>query len=336
MSFHGKVVLVLGGGYGYGAKCVEELLKREVKGVVIADSGQDHVFLKQLHDQYGDEKFIFVEVDVTDKASIENSFERTIEKYGNLDILINAAALFDESQWERVIQVNLIGTATACFLAINKYFPKYKSGVDAYIVNIISISGLVPIQPAPHYTASKHGLVGLTRAYGLNKILTGNGICVMGICQGLTDIPMVQDLSSKIVYAEYISEYVLAIQKPEAVATGVMKVLENPESGSIWVVNAGAFLGLIPIATCPHYVSSKHGIVGLTRSLGMNKTITDQGIYVIGLCPGGTETQMVATSPDVVIYKKRMQEEMLQFPVQKPDAVAKSIIDLLQIADRYG
>ncbi|GJQ75733.1 hypothetical protein Trydic_g17805 [Trypoxylus dichotomus] len=240
MNFQEKVVLVTGGAYGIGASCVEEFLRRDVKGLVVADADEGKGFFKRLDDTYGG-RVSFIKTDVTDKNSIENAFEQTIAKYGNIDVIINSAAMFDESQWEKVIQINLISTAQSCLLAVDKYLPKYKIGQDAYIVNIISLAGLVPVEAAPHYSASKHGVVGLTRSYGCTKSIIRSGICVMGICQGLTDIPLLKNInSSTTLYGELDERMaILPRQKPEVVAAKLMEMLENPESGAIWIVYNG-------------------------------------------------------------------------------------------------
>lgn len=84
-----------------------------------------------------------------------------------------------------------IGVTIGSLLAIEKYFPKYKSGDKAFIINLSSVAGVAPADFCPVYTATKHAVIGLTRSYGLNKHLLEQGIYVMALCPSSTDSAMV-------------------------------------------------------------------------------------------------------------------------------------------------
>ncbi|GJQ75732.1 hypothetical protein Trydic_g17804 [Trypoxylus dichotomus] len=238
MNLIGKVALITGGASGIGAACVEEFLKNSVRGVVIADIADGEQVAKDLGDKYGCDRVIYVKTDVSQKESFENAFKETIKKYNNVDVLINCAGIFNEIEWERMLRINLVGPTYGCLLAINEYFPKYKSSNEAYIINMSSIAGIVPLSACPHYASTKHGIVGLTRSLGLNKEINSQGIHIMGLCPGATTTP-IMDQKCNVIYANVMAEeFSLFIpQTPQVVAESIIKLLQRKEYGSIWVIN---------------------------------------------------------------------------------------------------
>ncbi|KAI4460842.1 15-hydroxyprostaglandin dehydrogenase [nad(+)] [Holotrichia oblita] len=240
MNLSEKVVLITGGSGGLGATCVEELLKNDVKGVVIADINDGEELVRNFNAKYGNGRTIFVKTDVRDNSSFENAFQTAVDTYKNIDILINCAGVFDEYAWEKVLDINLKATARGCLLAINKFFPNYKTNSDTYIINFASITGLVPFELAPHYTASKHGVVGISRSYGCNPVIIGRNIYVMALCPGGTHTAMLAGVDeSTVIFTEIMEEQIaaLALQQPDVVAKSVIKMLNQPEGGSVWVIN---------------------------------------------------------------------------------------------------
>ena len=112
-----------------------------------------------------------VRVEVTDQASIDAAVAATLGAHGRIDILINNAGIaggnapvweLDPDVWRRVIDVNLTGS----FLACRAVVPQMLSGGYGRIVNIASIAGKEGNPNAAHYSASKAGLIGLTKSLG--------------------------------------------------------------------------------------------------------------------------------------------------------------------------
>jgi len=128
--------------------------------------------------------------DVTDPGAPETLVDQVLERFGRLDILVNNAAYahstrFDDltaDEWRRAIEVNL----TAPFLLTKAVVPSMKERAYGRIVNISSLAGkTVSTLGGAHYTASKAGLQGLTRAAA--KELGRFGITVNAICPGMID-----------------------------------------------------------------------------------------------------------------------------------------------------
>ncbi|GJQ75738.1 hypothetical protein Trydic_g17810 [Trypoxylus dichotomus] len=252
MNLSEKVVLVTGGLSGIGASCVVEFPKNGIKGVVVADISSGEEIIQNFNAKYGEGGVTFVKADVflinrgwsimtctsniywkrvlmyvysasndcltpnndasSNKGDNENAFQKTVDTYNSIDILISAAGIADENDWQRLIQVNLIGPSIGCNLAINTYFPKYKTGASAYIINISSIAGIIPYKDAPHYAATKHGLIGLTRSYGQNKVIIEQDVFVMALCPGRTDTPMENPtFLSKTLYGDQLLEDLFAV-----------------------------------------------------------------------------------------------------------------------------
>ncbi|GJQ75737.1 hypothetical protein Trydic_g17809 [Trypoxylus dichotomus] len=241
MNLAEKVALVTGGLSGIGASCVEDFLKNGIKGIVVADINSAEEIIQNFNAKYGEGRVTFVKTDVSERESFANAFQKTVDTYNNIDILINAAGIIEQDDWQRVIQVNLVGPTLGCELAINTYFPKYKTGANAYIVNISSLAGIVPYRGAPYYAAAKHGLIGLTRSYGQNKVIIEQGIFVMALCPGRTDTAMENPTPlGKTLYGDQLLEDLFAVpcQKPEAVSKSIIEILGTPQHGSVWVTQA--------------------------------------------------------------------------------------------------
>src|ERR1700733_473373 len=139
--------------------------------------------------------------DVTDSAAVTRAIDGARARFGTVQILINNAgqagsAPFlktDEALWHRMLAVNLTGT----YLCTRAVLLDMLQGSFGRIVNIASTAGLRGYAYVTAYTASKHGVVGLTRALALE--VAANGITVNAICPGYTDTDIVRDAVKTIV-----------------------------------------------------------------------------------------------------------------------------------------
>ncbi|KAK4876629.1 hypothetical protein RN001_009135 [Aquatica leii] len=239
----GKIALISGGGAGIGLQYAKELLRNGLRGVTLADicktNGENAV--KEIGDEFGDDKVLFVKTDVTDRNQYEEAFEKTVDRFKNIDIVVNNAGVMNDAIWERQISINLVGTIFGCILAVEKYLPKYKTGSEGVVVNVASVSGLEKFQAFPIYSATKRAVVGLTRAWGKDVHYLRTNVRFLALCPGVTDTPLLRECLDRHLgpaYQDIMKGNLphLNIQSAECVAKGFLHVLNTGKNGSIWVV----------------------------------------------------------------------------------------------------
>lgn len=191
-SLAGRVTIVTGGARGLGAAYVRAL-HAEGARVVIADLLDDAG--SALAEELG-EHARFARLDVTDEAGWERVVADTVELFGSVDVLVNNAGIanaapiehYTMDKWNAVIAVNLTGT----FLGCRAVVPVMKARGSGSIINVSSVEGLRGSPRLHGYTASKFGVLGLTKSLAVE--LGPSGIRVNSVHPGL----ILTEMSSRI------------------------------------------------------------------------------------------------------------------------------------------
>jgi len=173
MSSNGQVAIVTGGGSGVGKHSALALLR---DGYSVAIAGRRPEPLQETVREAGaDGRMLAVKTDVGDPESVKALFGRTMEAFGRLDVLFNNAGggappvLFEDltyEQWQGVVDSNLTGTFLCTQEAIK--IMKGQTPMGGRIINNGSIAAHTPRPNSAPYTATKHGITGLTKATSLD------------------------------------------------------------------------------------------------------------------------------------------------------------------------
>ncbi|XP_076843170.1 15-hydroxyprostaglandin dehydrogenase [NAD(+)]-like isoform X2 [Brachyhypopomus gauderio] len=170
MSLKDKVALVTGAAQGLGRGFAEILLKN---GAKVAFLDLNETLGKDIQDQfneiYGSDRTQFYPGDVTSDQQFKDVFQKVLHKFGRIDIVCNNAGILNEKDWEKTVSINLCGMVRGTYLALD-HMKKQRGGQGGVIVNVASLAGLGPLPGAPVYTATKHGVVGFSRALASSSL----------------------------------------------------------------------------------------------------------------------------------------------------------------------
>ncbi|HTE45280.1 MAG TPA: SDR family NAD(P)-dependent oxidoreductase [Gemmatimonadaceae bacterium] len=194
-DFTGRVAIVTGASRGLGRAAAARLYER---GASVAINVRDRERAEAVAQSLGDRAFA-VPGDIAANGAPDDIVRRTLERFGRVDILVNNAAMarstrfgdLSADEWRETIEVNL----TAPFLLTKAVLPGMKEQRYGRIVNVSSSAGrMVSTLGGAHYTASKTGLLGLTRAAA--KELGKFGITVNAVCPGMIDTELTHEYAT--------------------------------------------------------------------------------------------------------------------------------------------
>jgi NAD(P)-dependent dehydrogenase (short-subunit alcohol dehydrogenase family) len=206
-SFSGRVCLVTGGASGIGKAICAELARRGAQVVVTdIDSELGEKTAASIGQSKGTARF--VALDVTDHFAFKKVVEDTILTFGRLDYLFNNAgiAILSEARdcasedWHKVIDTNLYGAVHGVVSA----YPRMVEQGFGHIVNIASAAGLVVPTHLASYTASKHGVVGLSLSLRIEG--ADLGVKVSVVCPGFIRTPIYNSRTIKLDQKSLLSD----------------------------------------------------------------------------------------------------------------------------------
>lgn len=200
MDFTGKVALVTGGGNGIGRAACVGFAARGAKVVVVDRDGTAAEATAGIIRQNGGDA-LAVTADVTKSEDVKAYVAATIGKYGRIDCFFNNAGIegkvaptaeYDEAMFDAVIGVNVRGV----FLGMRHVLPEMIRQGGGAVVNTASVAGLVATPGMSAYVASKHAVLGLTKAAAGE--VARQGIRINAVCPGPVDTRMIHSLEEQL------------------------------------------------------------------------------------------------------------------------------------------
>ena len=246
MELQNKVALITGGAQGIGKTISEELVQNGAH-VVLGDVNLEgaQATAEAINNDGGSASA--VKIDVSNPAEVKQVFDSILKDKKPIDIMINNAGItrdglmirMKEADWDRVLNINLKGTFL-CSQQAAKQMMKQKSGA---IVNIASIVGVMGNFGQANYSASKAGVIGLTKT--LAREVASRGIRVNAVAPGFIDTEMTRVLDES-VRQKLIEQIPLAkLGLPEDVARCVAFLVSDRSSyitGQVINVNGGMLM----------------------------------------------------------------------------------------------
>jgi len=242
-DFKGKVALITGGGGGIGRATALAFAAQGAKVVVADLPGENASETVRLIQSRGGDA-LFVSVDVTQATQVQAMVAAAVQHYGSLSFAVNNAGIegsarvptadYDDATWQAVIAVNLTGV----FLCMKHELPALLK-TRGTIVNMASVAGLSGSKIGAAYHASKHGVVGLTKAAALEY--ADQGVRINAIAPAVIHTPMAERLS--------LVESPAAARVLAAHPMGRLGTPEDVAAAVLWLCSSGA--GFITGHTLP-------------------------------------------------------------------------------------
>ncbi|CAK9816701.1 15-hydroxyprostaglandin dehydrogenase [NAD(+)] [Anthophora plagiata] len=240
MDLNGRVALVTGAASGIGRSCAIQLLKEGAK-VSICDivAAEGEKLVENLATEYGKDRVIFCQCDVTDYSQFLDSFQKTAATFGDIDIVINNAGIMNDRFWELEIDMNVNGVIRGTLLA-QQFMGTNRGAQGGIVVNIGSNVSIIPYISAPIYSATKAAIVSFTRAFGHQYHVDLTGVKVMALCP-VADGKSISDVGKKLLWIRYQEAWRRDVEgsaapSPEHVAEALIHILNTGKSGSVWIV----------------------------------------------------------------------------------------------------
>jgi short-subunit dehydrogenase len=227
-NLSGSVAIVTGASRGIGIAIAQRLAASGVRQVLAARNADDlESVARSIREQGG--TALAVPTDVTDPVAQRSLVETAIREYGAVDLLVNNAGFFTPSAFEHVpadeldryVALNLAAPMQLTRLVL----PQMLERDRGHIVNIASLGSMIGCAWGEPYTATKHGLLGLTRSLRMSAKVSGSKVSASAICPGF--------IAEVGIYAQSLSKHgraapwVMGTSSAEAVGHAVVRAIEK-------------------------------------------------------------------------------------------------------------
>lgn len=195
-DYKGKTILITGGGGGIGSAAARALYD-EGANLVLCD--RDSKALAKAAEGLDPNRLRLVTGDISMAETSKKSVQAALDAFGRLDVAVNGSGIahslcklteLDEAEWQRVIAVNLTGV----FHSMQAELAPMMAQNGGCILNIASVAGIAGSPGLAAYSASKHGVVGLTRS--VSHEVARYNIRVNALCPGYVDTAMLKSIAT--------------------------------------------------------------------------------------------------------------------------------------------
>ncbi|XP_068587694.1 15-hydroxyprostaglandin dehydrogenase [NAD(+)]-like isoform X2 [Cebidichthys violaceus] len=241
MALEGKSALVTGAAMGIGRAIAETLLQNGAKVVLLDVNETAGKSLKEALDkQYGPQRTLFLNCDVESEEQVKAAFQEAVAAFGGIDVLCNNAGILNEAQWEKTVSINLVAVIRATYIAL-EHMNKLTGGRGGVVVNTASMAGLGPLPSCPVYTATKHGVVGFTRAMAAASTASGYGIRFNALCPAFVQTDLLTNFSDKLGQFSQLAAETRTFVNVSDVAEGLLQlVTDETKNGAAFMVKRDA------------------------------------------------------------------------------------------------
>lgn len=242
-ALEGTTVIVTGAGSGIG-KASAGLIAAAGAHVIVTDVRGSEASAKEITDAGG--KATAIEHDVRHSSSWTSVVEATIAAHGRIDTLVNVAGVVTqgldtvvdqtEEEWDRVHSVNLKGA----WLGMKSVYPHFIEHGGGRVVNVASVAGVIGMVNVMSYSASKGGVIGLTRQAAIEY--APHKIHVNVICPGIIETPMLGEISTELYDACVAGTPLGRLGQPSDIGHTVMHLLGpggDFVTGQVFAVDGG-------------------------------------------------------------------------------------------------
>jgi NAD(P)-dependent dehydrogenase (short-subunit alcohol dehydrogenase family) len=242
----GKVAFITGTASGIGGACAERFAREGASIAGLDVQKPPDASWRKVVESAPDA--VFLEADVRDEPSVERAVATAAERFGRIDVLVNAAGVFsvggvvelDAAEWDRIVDVNLKGT----YLVSKHVLRRMLSRRSGSVIHLASVEGVLGMPQQAAYNASKGGVVLLTRNMAADY--GPQGIRVNCLCPGYIETPMTALLSEpglEAVREQFVKAHLLGRSgRPEEVAAAALFLASEDASfvtGAALVVDGG-------------------------------------------------------------------------------------------------
>jgi 3-hydroxybutyrate dehydrogenase len=200
-----KTILVTGGSGVIGFSIVKYFYDRDYNVVIAGLSNNKRI--NQIKEELDGDRILIFNTELTKASNLDKIVKATVKKFKSIDVLVNCAGIqfvspiekYPEKIWRKMMDINL----TTPFLMTKAVLPIMRKNKFGRIINIASTHGLIASVNKSAYTASKHGLVGLTKVVALET--AKENITCNSICPGFVLTELIQDQIDNVAKKKKIS-----------------------------------------------------------------------------------------------------------------------------------